>query len=183
VTGFEHDADGNLTKIVDPDLSEREFAYDQTHRLTGQTSKRGFATAYDYDFAGRFAQSNLPDGATRRLTAAQTVGLVDTSGGEGGAGAPAPVVRPDDVMASFTDGNGNARETTLNEFGSPTGLQDALGRTMTIERDADSLATRVTAPSHWDNEGGKPRAPRRQRADSGWLRGRLGKSCKIKIFV
>ncbi len=104
VTSFEHDTDGNLTKIIDPDLSEREFAYDAAHRLTSQTSKRDFVTAYTYDFAGRFAQSNLPDGSDRQLTAAQTVGLVDTSGGNGGSGSPAPVVRPDDVKAGFTVG-------------------------------------------------------------------------------
>ena len=64
VTGFEHDAAGDLVKIVDADLTERLFAYDERHRMTAQTSKRGFASAYQYGFHGRVVRANRPDGST-----------------------------------------------------------------------------------------------------------------------
>ena len=33
VTNFAHDADGNLTKITDPDTSFRQFAYEEPQQL------------------------------------------------------------------------------------------------------------------------------------------------------
>ena len=144
VTSFVHDGDGNLTSITDPDLSLRQFAYDARHRMTSQTSKRNFATSYDYNFAGRQIQSNWPDGSTRKVSPSQTVGVIDTTGGAGAEANPAPYVRPNEVVATFTDGNGNVTTYTLNRFGSATQSIDALGRTTDTVRNADSQMTSIT---------------------------------------
>ncbi len=145
VTGFAHDGGGNLTQITDSDLSERLFAYDARHRLTSQTSKRGFVTSYDYGFHGRNVRADRPDGSFALTAASEVVGLIDVSAGEGTPANPAPFARPDDVVASFTDGNGNATVFELDKFGGATGRTDALGRTTETVRDANSLVTQTTA--------------------------------------
>ena len=145
VTTFMHDAAGDLVKIVDPDLSERDFAYDARHRMTTQTSKRDFVTTYDYGFHGRFEQANWPDGSTRMAIAAEVVGLVDPTSGQGTQANPAPVVRPGAVVATFTDGNGNVTTRSLDGFGQGLSSTDALLRMTTSERDANGQITRFTA--------------------------------------
>ncbi len=147
VTGFEHDASGDLIKITDTDLSERLFAYDGRHRLTAQTSKRGFATSYDYGPHGRLVQSNLPDGSTRQLAAAQVAGVIDVSAGAGTEANPAPFVRPGDAVSIYTDGNGNTATTELDRFGAPIGITDAAARSFVVVRDDDGKGTRAIAPN------------------------------------
>ena len=92
-TSFVHDGEGNLTSITDPDLSIRQFAYDARHRLTSQTSKRNFATTYDYGFHGRNIQANLPDLSSVLVSPSKTVGVIDTTGGAGAAPSHDPVIR------------------------------------------------------------------------------------------
>ncbi len=144
-TLFQHDALGNLVKITDPDSSEREFAYDLRHRLINQTSKTDFQTTYDYDFAGRFSSSNWPDGSTRLLSPSEVVGLADVAAGEGTSANPLPVTRPTDVVAVFTDGNGNPTTFETDGFGAATKITDALMRMTTITRDADGNPTQIVA--------------------------------------
>ncbi|MEM7223637.1 MAG: PKD domain-containing protein [Pseudomonadota bacterium] len=147
VTHFEVDASGDLIRIEDPDGSERFFAYDARHRLTTQTSKRGFDTTYDYGFHGRNVQANRPDLSTRKVASAQVVGLVDPASGEGTEGNPAPYVRPSEVVATYTDGNNNTTTYEVNAFGSVTRITDALNRVTLFERDGDGLATRIIHPN------------------------------------
>ena len=59
-TLFEHDLDGNLIRIIAPDASEVDYAYDARGRLTAVTNQRGFATTHDYGFAGQFTGSGFP---------------------------------------------------------------------------------------------------------------------------
>ncbi|MCG8434279.1 MAG: hypothetical protein MJA83_09640 [Gammaproteobacteria bacterium] len=146
VTAFEHDADGNLIKITDPDGTARQFTYDNRHLMVTQVSKRGFSTTYEYNFAGRTTKANRPDGSSVSLVPAQTIALVDTSSGQGGQNNPAPNVRPEDVLASFVDGRGNSIVFELDEFGTALGSEDALGRTRTNERNQDRKITRSVRP-------------------------------------
>ncbi len=90
VTGFGHDGAGNLTSIADPDTSTRLFAYDADHRLTSQTSKRGFATAYSYGFHGRNTRADRPDSSFVLSAPSEVVGLIDPGTGLGTPANPAP---------------------------------------------------------------------------------------------
>ena len=145
-TAFEHDGSGNLTRITDPDGSSRQFAYDTQHHLVSQTSKRGFITTYAYDFAGRNVMSSRPDGSTRQVDAAETMGLADPNSGLGTEAHPLPVVRDAQIESAFTDGNGNVTHFTTDDAGSGTLTVDALGQTTSTVRNADGLAVDVTRP-------------------------------------
>ncbi len=151
VTAFAHDGAGNLTAIADPDLSTRLFAYDARHRLTSQTSKRGFVTSYDYDFAGRAIRANRPDGSATELAAIETVGLIDPASGAGTEANPGPFLRPAAVVAGFTDGNGNVTSFETDTFGATTWSVDALGRETPTTRDADGNPTRIVQPNGRDH--------------------------------
>ncbi len=147
VTQFTHDANGNLTRITDPDNTVRRFDYDARHRMTSQTGKRNVVTTYEYNFAGRLVQSSLPDGTTREATPSQVVGLVDPASGLGTQGNPAPFVRPDEVFATFTDGNGEVAQFILDKFGSATVAVDPLGRQTDTVRDENGNPLTVMQPN------------------------------------
>ncbi|MBI3661256.1 hypothetical protein HY230_12400 [Candidatus Acetothermia bacterium] len=134
-TTFDHDAAGNLVRITDPDGRSRQFAYDVRYRLISEISKRGFTTRYEYNFAGRHVKSALPDASTRLVTPSGTVGLVDPSSGSGTQSNPAPVVRPEAVVATFTDGNGNVLKYSTDRFGTSSVITDALGGVRRALRD------------------------------------------------
>ncbi len=143
-TAFEHDGSGNLTSITDPDGSNRQFAYDTRHHLVSQTSKRGFVTTYLYDFAGRNVVSERPDGSSRQVDAAETVGLADPRSCLGTEAHPLAVVRDAQIESAFTDGNGNVTHFTTDDAGSGTLTVDALGQTTTTIRNPDGLAVDVS---------------------------------------
>ncbi len=120
ITNFETDGSGNLTKITDPDGAFRLFTYDSNHRLTSQTSKRGFVTTYQYNFAGKNIGATRPDGSTVSMSPQWMVGLVDPSTGLGTQNNPAPAVLPSAVKAASTDGNGKTtpRYSTISVLSS-----------------------------------------------------------------
>ena len=123
-TTFKSDAQGDLIEIVDPDGSMRSFDYDDSHRLIEQITKRCFSTIYSYDFAGRHVLSTLPDGSVRAIEAADVAGLVDRQTQQGTAQNPAPVVRTNEIQASFTDGEGRMTTRELGYFGEATWTLD-----------------------------------------------------------
>lgn len=147
ITQFIIDANGDLIEIRDPDNTVRSFTYDNRHRLQTQTNKRDFTTSYDYGFHGRNIQANRPDGTTRKITPAQTVGLADLASGVGTQQNPNPVTRPEDVVGTYKDGFD--RETTfgMDGFGAATKVTDALNRETITERDEDSNPTKITLPN------------------------------------
>ncbi|MDJ0944568.1 MAG: PKD domain-containing protein [Kiloniellales bacterium] len=144
VTSFTQDSAGNLIRITDPDGSSRRFDYDERNLLTSQISKRGFASDYGYNFAGQNTSSSLPDGAVVAVSPANTLGLVDPSLGQGTETNPAPNVRPETAVGTFSDALGNPVEFSVNVFGSTTETSDALGRTTQVERDQNNNAVVIT---------------------------------------
>ena len=141
-TRFEHDGGGNLVRITDPDGTSRQFAYDSRHRVVSQTDKRGFVTRYEYDFAGRHVKSVMPNNSTREISPTETMALADLAGGRGTSDSPADVVRPEDAVATFTDGNGNTTSYRTDRFGSAAETTDPLGRRLAAPRDRDGLRGR-----------------------------------------
>ncbi len=147
VTSFTHDGAGNLTKITYPDGSTELFKYSGRHLLIEQTNQREFMTKHEYNFAGRFMRTLEPDDSTRALSSSQLVGLVDTSGGLGSETNPAPVLRPEEALAHYTDGNLNPTALKTDSLGNITRQTDALNRTTTIVRDPDGNPTQITRPN------------------------------------
>ncbi len=147
ITQFQHDSQGNLITITDPDLTARTFAYNSRHRMTAQTSKRGFETRYVYNDAGLQVKAIRPDGAVHQVAPSEAVGLLDPASGSGTQGNPAPVIRPAEVVSTITDGHGQVTTVTLGLYGAETGRTDALERTTTTQRDADGNPEVTTPPN------------------------------------
>ena len=146
VSTFSHDADGNMTQVTFPDTTSRSFGYDNRHVMTSETNARNLTTTRQYDFTGRFIQSTRPDGSTRQATNMQTVGLVDPASGLGTSANPAPFVRPDAAISTFTDGNGHVQTFETDGFGKVTRMTDANGLTTITDRDADGNPIRTVRP-------------------------------------
>jgi len=143
-TRFEHDAFGNLTRIIEPDDGVRAFAYDAPKgRIIAQTDQRGFTTNYQYNAFGRLETAHRPDGS--RVTARPTaqVGMVDPNTGNGTEANPAQAVRAENVEALLFDGNGNLTRYKTDQRGRTIERLDAIGRITRTERDKDSNATRT----------------------------------------
>lgn len=147
ITSFTHDAAGNLAETLYPDGLTETFKYNDRHLLLEQTNQRGFVTKHEYDFAGRFMLTLEPDASTRALSPSQLVGLVDTSGGLGSETNPAPVLRPEEALARYSDGKLNTTVLKTGSLGNITLQTDALNRTTTIVRDPDGLPTQTTRPN------------------------------------
>ncbi len=113
--------------------------------MVGQLGKREFATSNDDGFAGQFIGSASPDGASIAAGIATDLGLADL--GIGTQANPAPFSRPENQIATPTDGNGNLTTVELNEYGVPIGITNAIGRTKTLVRDVNNLVTAITEPS------------------------------------
>lgn len=100
VTSLDHDEDGNLIAITDPDLLSRRFEYDdvvwnrtlsrsrndgRVHRMRREVTKSFDQTEYVYDFTGRVRQIVNPDDPASdpaRINPAGPACVVDR-GGEG----------------------------------------------------------------------------------------------------
>src|SRR5262245_56688748 len=143
ITRFAHDGDGNLVQITKADGNTIGYDYDPYHRLTRKTDERGKLVTHVYDALGRLTSVNYPMGEVRRFFPTQVQGVVDPSSGLGTPTSPAPITRTQDVVARMEDGNGHAIRRTLNSFGTPTRMEDPLGRVIQTIRDANNLPTRV----------------------------------------
>jgi RHS repeat-associated protein len=62
VKSYTHDAERNLTGVLNSSGLPLQFAYDAEHRITSWTDRNGSAFQYVYDEAGRVIQTVGPDG-------------------------------------------------------------------------------------------------------------------------
>jgi RHS repeat-associated protein len=146
VTRFEHNTAGDLVKVSFPDESSRQFGYDPRHLMTSETDERGFVTTRAYDAYGRLVSSVVPGDITRSTSYAQKVGLL-TDPSQGTVDNPAPIVRPDTVKTTLTDGENRTTTYTFGPLQSTATVVDPAGLKTTIARDADSNPTKFTYPS------------------------------------
>ncbi len=147
VTTFTHSPLGDLARVAFPDGSTRAFGYDDRHLMTAETSPRGFTVQREFDFTGRFLRSELPDGSSRQGTNARSTGLLDPASDEGSAGNPAPVTRPEETFATFTDGEDVSTSYQVGAFGEAVRVVDAVGLATELERDFDGNLVRYTQPA------------------------------------
>jgi len=136
-TNFEYDNFGNLLRITDPDDTSRTFAYDNSHRLIQEIDKRGQVEQTLYGFHGRVERSIRKDGSemlfqplqTRLLhPPSETLDPVD----------PAPAQILEDANATVVDGNGNIRETELDQFGQTVTTIDTEGSSSFVQRNVSN---------------------------------------------
>lgn len=146
---FEHDAEGNLIKIKDPDNTEINYDYQEnTHLRTQKVGKRGFVSTVTYDQFGRYQSVVLPDNSTRAGRNQDTQSLPDLRENAGSEDDLAP--RPpntDEVGSGYTDANGNAKSYQYDNDGFLMNTTDAVGRTTDIERDVDKNPMVTTRPN------------------------------------
>jgi RHS repeat-associated protein len=138
------DASGDLRSIVDTvGTFALQADYETgTHRLTHVLDRAGGNWNYAYAVDGTVSSIQAPtitaNGNSSRPTTTvsgpSTRIFVAISGGAGTAGNP--VARGIDLRATMTNPRGYATNYTVNRFGSPTIITDALGRSATFGYDA-----------------------------------------------
>ncbi|MFJ9181106.1 DUF6531 domain-containing protein [Streptomyces sp. NPDC102360] len=62
VMSYEHDADGNLTHVVNSSRKAMVFGYDEQHRITSWTDRNDSTYRYVYDDENRVTETIGPDG-------------------------------------------------------------------------------------------------------------------------
>jgi len=181
ITRFEYENDGKLSRIIDPaqretlidideagDLratidptgAETRFTY-QDHLLVTSIDPQGYPTHYVYDPAyDRVAEVHYPTGEVRSFSHSDIQGLInDLPPGLGTPENPAPIVRVETIRDSFSDGERKTWTFLTDRFGHIIEREDPIGRVTLVERDLDSLPTRVELPNGevfritWDERG------------------------------
>jgi YD repeat-containing protein len=171
-TSFEVDEEGDLRAVFDPDGAVSWFDY-QDHLLVASTSPTNHTTDYGYDpNYGRVTEVHYPTGEVRSFSHSDIQGLInDLPSGAGTPENPAPIVRPEGISDSFTDGEGKNWTFRTDYFGRIIEREDPIGRVTRIQRDLDSLPTRVELPNGevfqitWD-ERGNPTVVNQQSIDA-----------------
>ncbi|MFC1716763.1 FG-GAP-like repeat-containing protein [Candidatus Poribacteria bacterium] len=158
---FAIDINGDLVGITDPDGSTRSFTYDERHLMTGQTKKNGQTTSYLYDEYGRIKETVAPartvwkddslmvEQESRTYNPQDVQGLLnDLPAGTGTPENPAPVVRPEQVRYSMTNGKGIVSVVgQADKHGGMSQETDALGRATNIQRDDQGRPVTITRPN------------------------------------
>jgi RHS repeat-associated protein len=145
-SAFSIDANGDLRSVTDPD-NVNAFQADYaagTHRLTHTVDRRGGAWDFAYAADGTLDTAHAP---TITASGSQTRPTATLSGpsarifaaiASGAGTASNPVARGIDLRATVTNPRGYSTNYTVNQWGSPTLVQDALGRNETFGYDANS---------------------------------------------
>ncbi|MGR9071590.1 MAG: RHS repeat-associated core domain-containing protein [Gammaproteobacteria bacterium] len=146
ITRFQFDNDNNLVKVIFPDGAFKRFGYDHRHLMTTESDENGYTGVREYRGDGRILQVTRADGSVHRADYEQTVGMVDAAGGIGTEDNPAPVVRPEAAVSTFTDGNDHTETTQTDRFGRLIRRTDANGLTTRIERDQNGNPVKTIRP-------------------------------------
>ncbi|MFJ9084685.1 DUF6531 domain-containing protein [Streptomyces sp. NPDC102384] len=127
VMSYEHDADGNLTHVINSSRKPMVFGYDDQHRLTSWTDRNNSVYRYVYDDAHRITETIGPDGyLSSRWT-----------------------YDPTELRTHYTDACGATTVYQLNDLYQVVAETDPLGNTTTSEWDRyDNLLTETDALGH-----------------------------------
>jgi RHS repeat-associated protein len=134
--------DMRLTAFTDPDGYQRTLSYDGVGRLSTRTERNGAYTTFVYDAtswklarieAGPVDVPIPGTGASATTlqttyTPWQSIGLPRTATFY----TPAAATRPGDVRATVVDPEGHATQITVDGYGQPLQITDAVGRTTTV---------------------------------------------------
>ncbi|MEZ5328262.1 MAG: RHS repeat-associated core domain-containing protein [Verrucomicrobiales bacterium] len=145
-TSFQHDADGNLVQVTLPDSATVRYEYDADHLMTAEINPVGGRTEREYDSFGRALSSTLPDGSMIQARSLQ--GLAADLGGTAGTEAdPAPVKRPEELVASYTNAAGETDGVDIGPFGTASRVTDSAGRITESGRDPNGKPISITYPA------------------------------------
>ena len=161
-TGFVVDAAGDLRDVNGADGARKlTVEYNAEHRVANYLDAQWARTDVGYDIHGQMRDQLLtwvgttdsPDAVRptflfRSLELAVLPGR-DASGGWTGTSrsSPAPRVLPADVRVEVTEPRGSTTRMAVDRFGSPTRVEEPLGRVTTLTRDAHGRVTYSRAPS------------------------------------
>ncbi|MFJ5678451.1 DUF6531 domain-containing protein [Streptomyces sp. NPDC093097] len=124
---YQHDADGNLTHVVNSSGQALVFGYDDRSRITSWTDRNDSTYRYVYDDANRVTETIGPDGC---LSSRWTYD-------------------PDQRQTHYTDACGATTAYQLNALYQVIGETDPLGHTTTSEWDRyDHLLAETDALGH-----------------------------------
>ncbi|MFI1303880.1 DUF6531 domain-containing protein [Streptomyces sioyaensis] len=127
VLSYQHDADGNLTHVVNSSGKAMVFGYDDRSRITSWTDRNDSTYRYVYDDDNRVTETIGPDG---HLSSHWSYD-------------------PDEHRTHYTDACGATTVYQLNELYQVVGVTDPLGHTTTSEWDRyDNLLARTDALGH-----------------------------------
>ncbi|MCX4635123.1 DNA/RNA non-specific endonuclease [Streptomyces platensis] len=127
VMSYEHDADGNLTHVVNSSGRPLLFGYDEQSRITSWTDRNASRYRYVYDDENRITKTVGPDGYLSSQWSYDTV----------------------EHRTHYTDACGATTVYQLNDLYQVVGETDPLGHTTTSEWDRyDALLARTDALGH-----------------------------------
>jgi len=113
---YSYDAQGRLETVTDPAGGVTRYTYDSNHRLLTLTDPRGITFLInEYDSAGRVSRQTQADGGVFILDYTVTGGFITST--------------------KVTDPRGNATTYRFNSSGYLISQTDALGQTITFERE------------------------------------------------
>ncbi|MFL5493646.1 MAG: RHS repeat-associated core domain-containing protein [Gemmatimonadales bacterium] len=149
--------DGRLTMLTDPDGNSVMLGWDGDRRIISRRTRRGFTTTYEYSsgraVGSRISKVTVPVG---RITGDNTTAVTtfDSWNDKGLAGVAGQVAI--DVNKAYTTiygprypGVADTAAFTVDRWGAPTKVVNALGATTTLLRGdvaVPALVTRVTSP-------------------------------------
>ncbi|WP_425833566.1 DUF6531 domain-containing protein [Streptomyces fractus] len=124
VMSYEHDADGNLTHVVNSSGKPMAFGYDEHHRITSWTDRNNSIYRYVYDDENRITATIGPEGY---LSSSWSYD-------------------PDERRTHYTDAEGATTVYQLNDLHQVVAETDPLGNTVHSEWDRwDNLLSRTDA--------------------------------------
>ncbi|MEU6326334.1 DUF6531 domain-containing protein [Streptomyces sp. NPDC047049] len=127
VMSYEHDADGNLTHVVNSSGRPLLFGYDEQSRITSWTDRNASTYRYVHDDENRITETVGPDGYLSSQWSYDTV----------------------EHRTHYTDACGATTVYQLNDLYQVVGETDPLGHTTTSEWDRyDALLARTDALGH-----------------------------------
>ncbi len=119
-----------------PDGATTRFEYDSEHLMTAEINPVGGRIERAYDSFGRALSATLADGTTRTAENVQSL-AADLGGSLGAETDPAPIKRPDDIVASYTNEASDRYEIEIGPVGTAAKVTDPAGHVREFMRDAD----------------------------------------------
>ncbi|MEZ6136991.1 MAG: FG-GAP-like repeat-containing protein [Pirellulaceae bacterium] len=137
-TRFEYDGHQNLVRIIDPDLSTRNFAYNGEHQLIQEIDQRGFIEEVAYGFHGRVVGAKRADGSEVQFSSLQTISIHNSVLTSNPASAPMAKLANAQDLALSSDSRGNLMQVELDQQGQQRDAVDQIGRIGSENRNGDN---------------------------------------------